>query len=95
VSDTLRDAAYVAVGFGVLGFQRAQARRRQLTKLLEHRVEPTLHGMAARIDPVLDDIQQRLPDQAGALLTTARRAAKESQEQLLARLGRPPAGASG
>lgn len=30
-----RDAAYVAVGFGVLGFQRAQVRRRELRKRLE------------------------------------------------------------
>lgn len=31
----VEDAAYVAVGFGVLAFQRAQVRRRQLERLLE------------------------------------------------------------
>jgi molecular chaperone GrpE (heat shock protein) len=31
----VRDGAYVAVGFGVLAFQRAQVRRRELAKRLE------------------------------------------------------------
>jgi hypothetical protein len=31
---TARDAAYVAVGLGVLGFQRAQVRRQELAKRL-------------------------------------------------------------
>lgn len=29
-----RDAAYVAIGFGVLGFQQLQVRRRELAKVL-------------------------------------------------------------
>jgi hypothetical protein len=33
--DTARDAVYVAVGLGVLGFQRAQVRRRELQHHLE------------------------------------------------------------
>ncbi|MBW3614752.1 MAG: hypothetical protein KY439_05505 [Actinobacteria bacterium] len=35
VTNTLRDAAYVAVGFGVLAFQKAQVRRRELEKQFE------------------------------------------------------------
>lgn len=31
---TPREAAYVLVGLGVIGFQRAQVRRRQLTRQL-------------------------------------------------------------
>jgi len=38
VTDTVRDAAYVTVGFGVIGFQRAQVRRHELTKALEGQV---------------------------------------------------------
>jgi len=34
VTRTARDAAYVAVGLGVLGFQRAQVRRQELRKRL-------------------------------------------------------------
>lgn len=32
VAATARDAAYVAIGFGVLGFQQAQVRRRELER---------------------------------------------------------------
>lgn len=39
VTNTLKDAAYVAVGLGVLGFQRAQVRRNELTKQLEEQVK--------------------------------------------------------
>jgi hypothetical protein len=35
VNNALKDGAYVAVGLGVLGFQRAQVRRVELTKQLE------------------------------------------------------------
>ena len=35
VTNTLKDAAYVTVGLGVLGFQKAQVRRVELIKLLE------------------------------------------------------------
>jgi hypothetical protein len=34
VTDTLKDAAYITIGFGVLGFQRAQVRRQELKKQL-------------------------------------------------------------
>ncbi len=35
ITKTVKDAAYVAVGFGVLAFQRAQVRRRELEQQLE------------------------------------------------------------
>jgi hypothetical protein len=35
VTDTLKDAAYVTIGFGVIGFQKAQVRRQELTKQLK------------------------------------------------------------
>lgn len=41
----LRDAAYVAVGFAVIGVQRAQVRRRELARQLpelEERLPPAL-----------------------------------------------------
>ena len=34
ITKTLRDAAYVTIGLGVIGFQRAQVRRQELTKQL-------------------------------------------------------------
>lgn len=44
VPERLRDAAYVAVGFAVLGFQRAQVRRREL----ERAVRETVRAAAAQ-----------------------------------------------
>ena len=46
VTDTLKDAAYVTIGLGVLGFQKAQVRRVELTKQLEEQVK-TLEGQVA------------------------------------------------
>lgn len=39
VANRARDAAYVAVGLGVLGFQRAQVQRRQLQRRLAPEVD--------------------------------------------------------
>lgn len=56
-----RDAAYVAVGFGVLNFQRAQVRRRELTKQLASRVESLegqldeARGQVARLAQEVDE----------------------------------------
>jgi hypothetical protein len=52
VTDLARDAAYVAVGLGVLGYQRAQVQRvelqARLTKdlALDQRIEEVRHGVA-------------------------------------------------
>jgi hypothetical protein len=45
------DAMYVAVGFGVLGFQRLQVRRRELE---------------ARLDPEVLDVVRTIEERAGA-----------------------------
>ena len=90
VKKILQDAAYVAVGFGVIGFQRAQVRRQELRKQLatrrqefeaqlgelKGRVEPVVKELEQRIEPVLDDIEGRLPEQAKGLVQQARLRAK-------------------
>jgi len=43
ITATAKDAAYTAVGIGVLVYQRLQVRRRELQKALESRV-PSLGG---------------------------------------------------
>jgi len=35
ITGTIKDAAYITIGLGVLGFQRAQVRRHELAKQLE------------------------------------------------------------
>src|SRR5579862_8680420 len=36
MADTLKNATYVTIGFGILGFQKAQVRRHDLSKQLAH-----------------------------------------------------------
>lgn len=52
LSKTARDAAYVAVGLGVLGFQRAQVRRRELME----RLAAAGTALQQQIDRLGDDL---------------------------------------
>ncbi|MCU1462342.1 MAG: hypothetical protein JWO37_2417 [Acidimicrobiales bacterium] len=110
VQKTLKDAAYVAVGLGVIGFQKAQVRRRELTKQVEdqlktaesqlstqrkrveeqvavgaEQLEKLTKQFQQRIDPVLDSIEEKLPEAARGLVKQARTAAHSAQDQLIAR----------
>ena len=78
-ADALKDALYTAVGFGVLGFQQVQLRRRELQKDLA-RLAADLDG---KIDPVLDDLVAKLPDDLQPLATQARAAAVTARRTLL------------
>ena len=96
ISATLKDAAYVTVGLGVLAFQKAQVRRIELAKqareemgrlsgTVEDRlktVEERLGGVQEQVDKALDDLGDRLPDPAAEALKVCRIAAKEAQDQL-------------
>jgi hypothetical protein len=98
---TLKDAAYVTVGFGVLAFQRAQVQRVELTKQareemgrlggsVEDRlrtVEERLEGLQEQVEKVIDDLGDRLPEPAAGALKTAVNTAKEAQTQLRALVG--------
>jgi hypothetical protein len=78
-ADPLRDALYTAVGFGVLGFQQAQLRRRELQKDLA-RLAAEWDG---KIDPVLDDLVAKLPEDLRPLATQARAAAVNARRSML------------
>lgn len=81
----VRDAAYVVVGFGVLGFQRAQVRRRELqrwAKDVEQRVDPLLDDLEERVDPLLDDLESRLPDKASDVVRQLRQTARDARDHL-------------
>jgi hypothetical protein len=96
LTNTLKDAAYVAVGFGVLAFQKAQVRRRELEKQLGVSTESLreqLTKVAAdaekNIEPVveavessLDLLEERLPEQAREVFKQVRSTAKQAGEQL-------------
>ena len=75
----LKDAFYTAVGFGVLGFQQFQVQRRDLRTQLRQaagRVEE-------RVDPLLDDLEARLPDVPRVVVKQARVAARTVQHAIL------------
>ncbi len=70
---TLQDAAYVAVGIGVIGFQRAQVRRQELKKQLEAQrqqletqmveargqVQKLVKDVEGRVQPLRTEVEQR------------------------------------
>jgi prefoldin subunit 5 len=92
VTKTVKDAAYVTVGLGVLAFQKAQVARRDLTKQVEsqltvtsEQVQKLSKKVEGRITPVLDQVQQTVPAQAKDLVKQARTAAEQLQGQVRGR----------
>jgi hypothetical protein len=79
----LRDSLYTAVGFGVLGFQQAQVRRRDLQRELTRLAVE----VDEKLDPVLDDLVARLPEDLRPLATQARAAAVGARRSLLGETG--------
>ena len=57
ITKTARDAAYVVVGLGVLGFQRAQVRRQELQKRLTDRSQIQGH-----LGDVRGEVTKRVKD---------------------------------
>ena len=92
VNKTLKDAAYVTIGLGVLTVQRAQQSRRELTNRVEaqlsdtgEQVQKLARRIEGRVQPVLGQIEEVLPGSAKDLVKQARDAAREAQSQLLGR----------
>jgi len=85
----LRDSLYTAVGFAVLGVQQAQVRRRQFQRELA-RLAVDVDG---KVEPVLDDLVARLPEDLRPLADQARAVAVSARRALLGdardRPGRP------
>ncbi len=75
----LKDAFYTAVGFGVLGLQQLQVQRRDLRKQLRR----VAGQVEERVDPLLDDLEARLPDGPRVVVKQAREAARTVQHAIL------------
>ena len=58
ITKTVRDAAYVVVGLGVLGFQKAQVRRQEIQKRL---VEPRTQ-LEGRLGDVRGELTKRVKE---------------------------------
>jgi hypothetical protein len=77
--NSVKDAFYTAVGFGVLGVQRLQVQRRDLRK----RLRRVAGQVEERVDPVLDDLEARLPTAPRVVVEQARVMAKGMRHSLL------------
>ena len=101
---TLKDAAYVVIGLGVIATQKVNVRRQELRKQLETQ-RKQLETQAAnareiartqllkvaedfesRIEPIVDQVEERLPAQAARLFKEAREQVKGAQETVKSRL---------
>ena len=92
VNKTLKDAAYVTVGLGVLAVQKAQVGRRELTSRVEaqlnetsEQVQKLAREVEKRVQPVIGQLEATLPAGAKDLVKQARDAAREAQAQLRSR----------
>jgi hypothetical protein len=99
------DVVYVGVGLGVLAFQKAQVRRRELSALLDQRVGEgrtvvrsveqsliALDDRAAALEAkVFERLEPGLPEPARAVLEQARAAATTVRAQVRERLNQAAA----
>ena len=70
LTNAAKDAAYVVVGLGVLGFQQAQVRRREFVDLLSQPGGPLddrLSGVQDRLADVRVELSKRVQDVDGKL----------------------------
>ncbi|MCY7298244.1 MAG: hypothetical protein LH616_03410 [Ilumatobacteraceae bacterium] len=99
----VRDAAYITIGFGVLAFQQAQVRRREVVQNLADRfgtsksqmdemlasveaqiakLDERFDSLDAKLDIAVIKIEERLPEQAAALVGQAHDLAKLARKQV-------------
>ena len=96
LTGALMDAAYIVVGFGILAFQRAQVRRRELARQLGPQLEDLVSNVDEAFQPVrveldqrLDQVEERLGGQARDAVRTARALAKGTEQQMRRAVGAP------
>lgn len=94
------DALYVSVGMGVLTFQRAQVRRRELEATLERHAREhrerlsgwldTIERLDASVDEAVRSVTAQLPNPLGAVVGgvhgVAHRARREARDRVRQRL---------
>lgn len=94
ITDNLRDAAYIAIGMGVIGVQRAQVRRESLKKqFAETRTTFEAHGAEAvklvgdfvkqtdaRVEPLIKAVEERIDGVVELLPEQAKPAVKQARQ---------------
>jgi hypothetical protein len=95
ITNVAKDAAYVVIGAGVLGYQKAQVQRQDLLKrigdpkaVVEGRLKGArtdfsgaLHSVDAQLEDVLSKVEARLVPLEDRLPTPARDLAKQVRTQ--------------
>lgn len=89
VADAAKDAAYVTIGLAVVAFQKAQVRRREITKSITDQaadIKSRIDSFEIKIDEAVVGLEKRLPVRAGSLLVQAHDIAKTARQQALGRI---------
>ena len=102
VTDLARDAAYVAVGLGVLGYQRAQVQRVELQNRLSkdfsldevrqevakgiHQIDDLAETAVQFVETTLQPLEDKLPSSVSQVTTKAREQAREVRVQIRQRV---------
>src|SRR4051812_45165707 len=81
VRSTVKDAAYVGIGFGVLAFQKAQVQRQELQKRFEASIGDAKGGFGKLSDDVQDRIKL-VEERLEALSKQVDAAADDFEERL-------------
>jgi hypothetical protein len=65
ITTVAKDAGYVAVGLGVIGFQKAQVQRQELIKRLAEprtEIDTLLNGVRSDVTKAVQDVDARVED---------------------------------
>jgi hypothetical protein len=101
LTDTVKDAAYVTIGFSVLGLQKAQVRRQELAKQFEsqlaegrkaaatlaEQIDGYVAPVRTQVEAGLDSVESTLPAPAQDLFKQARATFHQQEQVVRARLG--------
>lgn len=95
INQSLKDAAYVGIGFGVITFQRAQVRRQELKKQLESQLGEAKGGFSKLSETVEDRVKlleerfEGVQGQLDAVLTEVEGNLGKALDELATRLPEP------
>lgn len=70
VRNTAKEVAYTAIGLGVLGFQKAQVRRRELTEQLSSELPKVANEALAQAEKVVSKVVAMVHERRGATTPT-------------------------
>lgn len=70
VRDTAKEVAYTAIGLGVLGFQKTQVRRRELTEQLSTELPKIANEALAQAEKVVSKVTAMVQERRGVATPT-------------------------